>query len=302
MQHFRNQTGWVVTVFLLSLFLTVGAAIPARADADLSLTVCAQLKPGELQQPATQVNGINSSNLVRGIFSDVVADNCSGYSAPVNVNSNGKTTVYLFTDCEKSLTSAPVLKQVPKIKLTPKQDSEANCPTPAKPGPMPDQEQREPQPTEPIAPGPTTPSEEEPAESNPAETETSESNLNIDEQNMLALVNQERAKVGLQSLQSDPELVKLARMKAQDMIDNNYFSHTSPTYGSPFDMMQAAGVRYHYAGENLAGASTVDIAHTSLMNSSGHRDNLLNANYNKAGIGVVDGGPYGKMFVQMFTD
>lgn len=294
MQHFRNLTGWAATVFLLSLFLTIGAAIPARADADLSLSVCAQLPPGESRQSANQANGINSSNLVRGIFSDVVADNCSGYSSPVNVNSNGKTTVFLFTDCEKSLTSAPVLKQVPAIKLMPKLDSEANCLTPAKPAPMPDQEQSEP--TEPEL------TEPEPAEPNPAETETSESNLNIDEQNMLALVNQERAKAGLQSLQSDPELVKLARMKAQDMIDNNYFSHTSPTYGSPFDMMQVAGVRYHYAGENLAGASTVDIAHTSLMNSSGHRDNLLNANYNKAGIGVVSGGPYGKMFVQMFTD
>ena len=96
-------------------------------------------------------------------------------------------------------------------------------------------------------------------------------------------------------------LVKVARLKAQDMINKGYFSHTSPTYGSPFDMMKKYGVQYRYAGENLAGAPTVQSAHNNLMNSSGHRANILNASYTKVGIGVVSGGPYGKMFVQMFT-
>ena len=117
---------------------------------------------------------------------------------------------------------------------------------------------------------------------------------------MLDLVNAARIKAGLTPLQADMTLVKLARLKGQDMINNNYFGHTSPTYGSPFDMMKAAGVTYRYAGENLAGASTVDIAHTNLMNSPGHRANILNANFTKVGIGVVNGGPYGKMLVQMF--
>jgi len=85
------------------------------------------------------------------------------------------------------------------------------------------------------------------------------------------------------------------------MIDKGYFSHNSPTYGSPFDMMKKYGVQYSYAGENLAGASTVSSAHTNLMNSSGHRANILKSNYTKVGIGVVSGGPYGKMFVQMFN-
>lgn len=118
---------------------------------------------------------------------------------------------------------------------------------------------------------------------------------------MLDLVNQERAKAGLKPLQMDLQLVKLARMKAQDMIDNRYFSHTSPTYGSPFEMMKSHGVQYRTAGENLAGAPTVDTAHNNLMNSPGHRANILNSNFSKAGIGVVSGGPYGKMFVQLFT-
>lgn len=127
------------------------------------------------------------------------------------------------------------------------------------------------------------------------------SGLNADEQRMLNLVNQERVNAGLNTLQIDMNLVKLARMKAQDMINNGYFDHNSPTYGSPFDMMRAYGIQYRYAGENLAGAPTVDSAHTNLMNSPGHRANILNANYARVGVGVVSGGPYGKMFVQMFT-
>lgn len=126
------------------------------------------------------------------------------------------------------------------------------------------------------------------------------SGLNADEQQMLQLVNKERASAGLDPLTINPDLVRLARMKAQDMIDRGYFDHNSPTYGSPFDMMRANGIRYSYAGENLAGAPTVQSAHSNLMNSPGHRANILNANFSKVGIGVVSGGPYGKMFVQMF--
>lgn len=121
------------------------------------------------------------------------------------------------------------------------------------------------------------------------------------EKEMLDLVNQERMKVGLKALEPDMELVKLARMKAQDMIDKGYFAHQSPTYGSPFDMMKAAGIAYHTAGENLAGASTVARAHTALMNSEGHRRNILNSAYDHVGIGIIEGGHYGLMCVQMFT-
>lgn len=124
--------------------------------------------------------------------------------------------------------------------------------------------------------------------------------LTADELKMFQLVNQERTKSGAGALKINPGLVKVARLKARDMIKNGYFSHTSPTYGSPFDMMKQFGIRYSYAGENLAGAPTVDSAHVSLMNSSGHRRNILNSNFTEVGIGVIDGGPYGKMFVQMF--
>ena len=117
---------------------------------------------------------------------------------------------------------------------------------------------------------------------------------------MLSLINQERTKAGLKPLTMDLSVVKVARLKSQDMIDNNYFSHTSPTYGSPFDMMKKFGITYRYAGENLAGNQTVERAHTALMNSDGHRANILKAEFTHIGIGIVDGGAYGKMFTQMF--
>jgi uncharacterized YkwD family protein len=117
---------------------------------------------------------------------------------------------------------------------------------------------------------------------------------------MVNLVNQERQKVGLKPLAVDKRLVRLARLKSQDMVDKNYFSHQSPTYGSPFDMMKNAGVTYRWAGENIAGAGTVDRAHNALMNSDGHRANILKPEFTHIGIGIIQGGPYGMMFTQMF--
>jgi len=124
--------------------------------------------------------------------------------------------------------------------------------------------------------------------------------LTADEQKMVDLINQERAKAGLAPLAVDLGLVDLARRKSQDMIANNYFSHTSPTYGDPFQMMTAAGISYRSAGENLAGARTVDQAHSALMNSAGHRQNILSPTYNKVGVGIATGGPYGSMYTQLF--
>jgi len=120
------------------------------------------------------------------------------------------------------------------------------------------------------------------------------------EQQMVNLVNQDRTKLGLKPLEVDMRLVKAARMKSQDMIDKNYTGHISPTYGSPFDMMKSMGITYNTAGENIAGAATVDRAYTNLMNSPGHRSNILSPNYTKFGIGIIQGGPYGLMITQMF--
>ena len=159
----------------------------------------------------------------------------------------------------------------------------------------------------PSNPKPSNPAPESPAPTNPTPVEPTPTNptapakgLTAMEQKMVSLVNQERSKAGLQQLKVDNTLVQLARMKSQDMIDENYFSHTSPTYGSPFDMMKSAGVKYYTAGENLAGAGSVESAHASLMASSGHRANILNSRYNHFGVGIAVGGPYGNMFTQLF--
>lgn len=121
--------------------------------------------------------------------------------------------------------------------------------------------------------------------------------LSASEQKMVDLVNQERAKAGVAPLKVDPELSRVARIKSQDMRDNNYFSHTSPTYGSPFDMMKSFGISYRTAGENIAKHSSVESAHAGLMNSDGHRKNILNPNFTHIGIGIVDGRYYTQMFI-----
>jgi uncharacterized protein YkwD len=96
-------------------------------------------------------------------------------------------------------------------------------------------------------------------------------------------------------------LVETARAKSRDLIEENYFGHISPKLGSPFEQMQRAGISYRYAGENLAGAPTVDRAHAALMKSPGHRANILSPHFTRIGVGIVDGGPYGKMFTQQFV-
>ncbi|SJZ74973.1 peptidoglycan-binding protein [Selenihalanaerobacter shriftii] len=139
-------------------------------------------------------------------------------------------------------------------------------------------------------------------EPTPQPTTPEVSQVTAEERQMLNLVNEERAKRGLDPLKFDMRLVKLARKKSRDMIQNNYFGHKSPTYGSPFAMLKSAGINYRTAGENLAGNSSVTKAHKALMNSDGHRRNILKSGYTEVGIGIVDGGPYGKMFTQLFMD
>ncbi len=125
--------------------------------------------------------------------------------------------------------------------------------------------------------------------------------LTADEKQMVQFINQERQKAGLKPLEVDMRLVKVARAKAKDMIEQGYFSHTSPTYGSPFDMMRSFGVTdWRAAAENIAQNPSVTGAHESFMNSPGHRNNIMNPSFDKVGVGILDGGPYGKTFVQLF--
>lgn len=120
------------------------------------------------------------------------------------------------------------------------------------------------------------------------------------EQQVLNLVNKERAANGLKALQMDWQVARVAEHKSQDMLNKNYFSHTSPTYGSPFDMLKSYGVSYRSAGENIAkGQKSAQEVVTGWMNSSGHRANILNSSYTHMGVGYVSNGHYWtQLFIQ----
>lgn len=127
---------------------------------------------------------------------------------------------------------------------------------------------------------------------------TADSSVTAYEQEVIRLVNEIRAENGLKTLTYDWELSRVARYKSQDMKDNKYFSHTSPVYGTPFQMIKSFGISYRSAGENIArGYATPQAVVNGWMNSSGHRANILNANYTHIGVGYVSGGNY---WTQMF--
>ncbi|MEK3988694.1 SafA/ExsA family spore coat assembly protein [Robertmurraya sp. FSL R5-0851] len=121
------------------------------------------------------------------------------------------------------------------------------------------------------------------------------------ENQVVQLTNQQRAKYGLKPLVADWQLARVARYKSADMRDRNYFSHTSPTYGSPFDMMKNFGISYRSAGENIAaGQRTAQEVVTAWMNSEGHRKNILSSGYTHIGVGYAQGGSKQHYWTQMF--
>jgi uncharacterized YkwD family protein len=129
-------------------------------------------------------------------------------------------------------------------------------------------------------------------------TEAASGTLSQYERQVVELTNQERAKNGLPALKIDTELSKVAREKSNDMQAKNYFSHTSPTYGSPFDMMKQFGIDYRAAGENIAmGQRTPEEVVKAWMNSEGHRKNILSSNFTHIGVGHDANGNY---WTQMF--
>jgi uncharacterized protein YkwD len=122
------------------------------------------------------------------------------------------------------------------------------------------------------------------------------------EAQMLEMVNEERRAAGLKPVAPDPELTEVARAHSADMFARGYFAHVSPEGLDPFDRMKRAGVGFRTAGENLALAPTLKIAHTGLMNSPGHRANILRPEFGRLGIGVMDGGYRGIMVSQEFRN
>lgn len=122
------------------------------------------------------------------------------------------------------------------------------------------------------------------------------------EEEMLRYVDVERFKAGLKPLTVDPRLREVARAHARDMFELGYFAHIDAEGVKPYQRVERAGISFGVTGENLAMAADASIAHKGLMDSPGHRANILRSDFRNVGIGVIDGGVYGRMFVQIFTD
>ena len=122
------------------------------------------------------------------------------------------------------------------------------------------------------------------------------------EAKMLELVNEERREQGLAPLRPDPEATRVARAHSEDMFERGYFSHVTPEGETPFERMREGGLRFRAAGENLAFARTLPMAHQGLMESPGHRANILRPAFGRVGIGILDGGRYGFMVTQKFRN
>lgn len=170
-------------------------------------------------------------------------------------------------------------------------NTDETTPQPTQPATTPQATQPATQPvTQPVT-EPTVPETTEPNDGNTSEVSSYEKQV-------VELVNKERASKGLSPLTLNTELSRVARIKSEDMRDNGYFSHNSPTYGSPFDMMKSFGISYRTAGENIAmGQQSPEAVVTAWMNSDGHRANILNANFTQIGVGYAANGNY---WTQMF--
>ncbi len=143
----------------------------------------------------------------------------------------------------------------------------------------------------------------EPSEKVDLKFTTDETTVDISsEDKMFQWVNEERAKASVKPLVIDEKLVAVARAHSKDMFNRGFFAHENPDGQSPFDRMEKGGVTFEVAGENIAYAPTVELAHNGLMRSPGHRKNILNPDFGHVGYGIIDAGIYGKMFSQEFTD
>lgn len=134
------------------------------------------------------------------------------------------------------------------------------------------------------------------AEASPIQIDLSEN-----EKKLLSLINDERKKNNLPELIIDENLQNVARLKAKDLVENNYFSHISPILGTPFEMLKNNGINYKTASENIAGNSSIEGAVSSWMNSESHKKNILSNEFNYTGLAVVDSIAYGNIVVELFV-
>lgn len=262
------------TATALSAALLFGGAFAGSADAQSDINTNAQYKVVySINGEKGSLTGEDKQKMIHQMMYKL--DNCVTFDW-LNVEEGQKTEEKQPVKVEQPKQEQP--KQEQPVKEEPKQEQATEVKQPE-----------------------TTPAPQQPVqqpEQQPKQEQT-QSELSQFEQQVVELTNQERANHGLAPLQIDEDLSKVAREKSRDMAANNYFSHTSPTYGSPFDMMNQYGISYSSAGENIAqGQTTPAQVVDAWMNSEGHRANILNGDYTHIGVGYVeDGNHWTQMFI-----
>lgn len=203
---------------------------------------------------------------------------------------------YLVNKIENGTTCYPSKTPVVRVYRSVKPGIKPDVPTPVpSPAPAPNPEPQTPAPAPAPQPAPETPAPVPAPEPMPSD------NFSAMQAEMLGYINAARVQYNLAPLTLDSALCNRAYLKSKDMAENNYFSHTSPTYGSPFAMMKSLGISYRTAGENIAKNTSVKGAHDAFMNSAGHRQNILGSSYSKVGLGFYQEGHY--LYVtQWFTN
>jgi uncharacterized YkwD family protein len=256
----------------LTLGVLIAVAVPGQAFA--------------ADQNCSLSRNITSNTNISKIYSQLTQDTISklksNYSQLAGGKLDSEQLQNLLKQCGKNITVT-----TPSKPTTPTKPSTT---TPSKP-------------TTPTKPSTTTPNASTPSTPTDSNTNTNTGNAAIGnyEQQVVDLVNKERAAAGLSALKVNTKLASVAEKKAEDLRDKNYFSHTSPTYGSPFDMMKQFGVTYTAAGENIAkGQKTPSAVMNGWMNSEGHRANIMNSSYTEIGVGYVTDSNGNTYWVQMF--
>ncbi|MCR8629677.1 peptidoglycan-binding protein [Paenibacillus radicis (ex Xue et al. 2023)] len=225
------------------------------------------------------------------------------YGLPITGTVDDQTLqsiLWAYGNAKIAKKQTPTPTPVPKPEVNPTPESESEPKPEVNPTP---ESESEPKPE--VNPTPESESVPKPEvnptpKPEPAPAPDSSTGVTAQERQLVDLINQVRQEAGLAPLTINMELSNTARLKSKDMVDNNYFSHQSETYGSPTDMMKQFGISYSSAGENIACNQTVTAAHQALMNSPGHKAKILSADFTEIGIGIVDGGSCGKMLTEQF--
>ena len=263
-----------LTSLILALAVMASMSVPAFAASCQPIAASTCPANTLLLQMLCRYGGLSGSNDCGDCDDSNCSDgSCEGQTLDVNELLKSLLGQYNIT-----IPAVPTQQETPAEPETPTEpEKPAQQETPAEPA----------KPAEPDKPA-QQPAEPEQSVEQPAATAAS-----AYEREVIRLVNAERAKYGLAALQEDAALTRTARMKSQDMRDNRYFDHNSPTYGTPFQLMKSQGISYRTAGENIAmGYATPQAVVNAWMNSAGHRANILNSSYTKIGVGYVESGYY----------